>query len=130
MTERGGFEATADLQRGLFQKSDRASAERTRSENRRFTDEEAWRLCRLSDFETFRFPHGTMESLQTCRDDTLVAGMARWDCIFGLLDRHRTKSRSIQVDIPSQDWFWCAQPAMTSRICLKKRLSILSVFDS
>jgi len=130
MTEISGFETTADLQRGLFRKTDRASSEGRQSDIRRFADEESWPLCRLDDFETFRFPHGTMESLQTCRDDTLLAGMARWDCLFGLLERHRTKSPSIQVDIPSEDWFWCAQPAITSRICLKKRLSILTVFDS
>jgi hypothetical protein len=49
--------------------------------------------------------------------------------VYGLLDAPANSGPAIEVEMPLDDWFWCGDPAMTPRICLKKRISILTRFD-
>jgi len=49
--------------------------------------------------------------------------------LYGLLDAPANNRPAINVETPLDDWFWCGDPAMKPRVCLKKRMSILSHFD-
>jgi len=57
----------------------------------------------------------------------LLADVDRF--VYGLLDAPANNGPATEVGMPSDDWFWCGDPAMTPRVCLKKRMSILNHFD-
>lgn len=94
-------------------------------------EEAAWLSYHLNNPVTFRFLDEPMEARQTSREETSFAGIARWGSVFGLLDTPETpNSAALHVATPSDDWSWCANPALTPVIRLKKRMVILNVFDA
>jgi hypothetical protein len=129
MTHVSELETTTGWQPSLLQiRENRPSFEQRELNGKRFMDEEAWALP-LNPPEGFRFPHKIIEPPQASREDTSFADMTRWGSVFGLLDTPTTQNHAISIEMPSGDWSWCAHPAATPRICLKKRMSILNVFD-
>jgi hypothetical protein len=61
-------------------------------------------------------------------DNRLLAEMDRWDLVYGLQETPNRKGHVVNVETPSDHWSWCGDPALGLRICLKKRMSILSHF--
>ena len=90
---------------------------------------ETWASFRADDSEMLPFPDETMEIPQILSHDGLSSGLDRWGFVCGLLETPTSKGHVIKVDVPSDHWSWCGDPAFAPRICLKKRLSILSHFD-
>lgn len=68
-----------------------------------------------------------VQSQQISPISGLLADVDRF--VYGLLEMPANNRPAIDVEIPLDDWFWCGDPAMTPRVCLKKRMSILSHFD-
>jgi len=66
---------------------------------------------------------------QQISSDELLAGVDKWGFVYGVLETPTSQGRAISVKTPSDHWSWCADPKWTPRICLKKRMSILSHFD-
>lgn len=130
MTEIIEFETTTDWQRPLLRaKEIGAGSEETESEIQPYLGQEAWTPCRGNRRQTFARADEIMGQRQTSRDDRLLDGMERWGSVYGLRQTPTYNGRAIYVEMPLDHWSWCANPAMTSRICLKKRMSILKVFD-
>ena len=62
-------------------------------------------------------------------DIGLLAAIDRWELMYGLLETPTRRCHVINVETPLDHWTWCGDPALSPRICLKKRMSILSHFD-
>ena len=94
-------------------------------------EEAPWLSYQLNNPVTFRFRDEPMEARQTSREETSFAGIATWGSVFGLPDTPETRNpAAVHVATPSDDWSWCANPAQTPVIRLKKRMAILNVFDA
>ena len=129
MTHVSEFETTTDWRRSLLpSKEVEASPGQEESDIQPFFEEEAW-ASSLNHPGRFRFPVEIIESRQVSREDTSFADIARWGSVFGLVNTSTNQNHSIYVEMPLDNWSWCADPAVTPRICLKKRMSILNVFD-
>jgi hypothetical protein len=129
MTHVSEIETATDWRNPLAITENRAFSEQT-SWMKPVVEEEARFLHHLNNPVTFRFQYNTMESRQAGLEDATFAGIARWGSLFGLLDMRETpKPAAIHVAMPSDNWSWCADPALTPIIRLKKRLAILKVFD-
>jgi hypothetical protein len=61
-------------------------------------------------------------------DNRSLAAMDRWDLVYGLLETPSGNGDVVNVETPLDHWTWCGDPALSPRICLKKRMSILSHF--
>ena len=73
-------------------------------------------------------PNEIRETEQISPYNELLAAMDTWSFLYGLLEKPTSKGQVINVETPSDDWSWCGDPALAPRICLKKRISILSHF--
>ena len=63
------------------------------------------------------------------RKNNTFVGIARWASLFGLVDPPEISNPgAIDAPMPSDDWFWCADPVLLPRIRLKKRMVILKFF--
>jgi hypothetical protein len=69
------------------------------------------------------------ETQAVSSDNRLLAAMDRWDLVYGLLETPSRNGDVVNVETPLDHWTWCGDPALSPRICLKKRMSILSHFD-
>jgi hypothetical protein len=128
MTHVSEHETTTGWQPSLLRiRENRPCFEQRKSDGKPFIDEEAWALP-LNPLEGFRLPDEIIEPPQAPREDTSFADMTGWGSVFGLVDTPATQNNSISVEMPSGDWSWCADPAATPRICLKKRMAILKRF--
>jgi len=127
MLEATGFETTTHPQRTLFRtKESRRDFEE--SDVKPLMRQERWASARLSCAETLPFLDEIIEPRPTARDERLLAGMKRWGSVYDPLETPTDKIHVIYVEIPSDNWFCCADPAVAPRVFLKKRMSILNVF--
>lgn len=90
--------------------------------------QEAWTSCRLNRPGKRPIADEIMEPRQISPDETLLAGVDMWGSVYGLLKKPTNRRHAITVETPLDRWSWCADPANTPRICLKKRMSILNAF--
>jgi hypothetical protein len=91
--------------------------------------QETWASLRRNSPGVLPISDSIIGSRQISRNDGLSAGMDRWDFVYGLLQTPASNDHVIEVEMPLDQWFWCGDPAVTLRICLKKRMSILNHFD-
>jgi hypothetical protein len=91
--------------------------------------QETWASLRRNSPEVLPISDSIVGSRQISQNDGLSAGMDRWNFVYGLLEMPASNRPVIEVEMPLDHWFWCGDPAVTLRICLKKRMSILSYFD-
>jgi hypothetical protein len=112
----------------LWTQENGSYSEESMSDVRSFLAYETWASLRSDVRESKPPPDEIGEKQQISPDDGLLAGMDRWGCLYGLLDKPTSKGHIINVETPSDDWSWCGDPALMPRICLKKRISILSHF--
>lgn len=130
MTQVSEFETTNDWRSLLQIKENGVSSAQADWNIIPVMEEAAWLSYHLNNPVTFPIPDETMEARQAFREDTSFAGIARWGSVFGLLDTPETSNpAAVHVAMPSDDWSWCADPALTPVIRLKKRMAILNVFD-
>ena len=61
-------------------------------------------------------------------ENRLMAAMDKWDLVYGLRETPIREGDVVNVETPLDYWTWCGDPALSPRICLKKRMSILSRF--
>jgi hypothetical protein len=91
--------------------------------------QETWASLRRNSPGVLPISDSIIGSRQISHNDGLSAGMDRWDFVYGLLQTPASNDHVTEVEMPLDQWFWCGDPAVTLRICLKKRMSILSHFD-
>ncbi len=91
--------------------------------------QETWASLRRNSLGVLPISDSIIGSQQISHNDGLSAGMDRWDFVYGLLQTPASNDHVTEVEMPLDQWFWCGDPAVTLRICLKKRMSILSHFD-
>ena len=129
MTEATEFESRADWQWNRVRTQENGSfAEEMLADVKFFVAHETWASLRADDPEMLAFPDETMEIPQIPSPDGLSSGLDRWGFVCGLLETPTSKGHVIKVEMPSDHWSWCGDPAFAPRICLKKRISILSHF--
>ena len=128
MPEATEFEMTTHWQRNLFRsKESRRDSEEKKSDVKPLMRQEPRAPARVSGAATLPLAE-IIESRPTSRDERLLAGMKRWGSVYDPLEMPTDKIHVIYVEIPSDNWFCCADPAVAPRVFLKKRMSILNVF--
>ena len=129
MLEATEFETTTHPQRNLFRtKENRRDSEEKEPGLKPVMRQERWASARLSRAEMLPSLDEIIEPRPTSRDERLLAGMKRWGSVYDPLETPTDKIHVIYVEIPSDNWFCCADPAVAPRVFLKKRMSILNVF--
>jgi hypothetical protein len=91
--------------------------------------QETWASLRRNSPVVLPISDSITESREISHNDGFSAGMDRWNFVYGLLETPPSNGTVIDVEMPLDHWFWCGDPAVTLRICLKKRMSILNHFD-
>jgi hypothetical protein len=86
----------------------------------------AWASLRRSTPAILPIPAEIVPLQQISPIGGLLADVDRF--VYGLLDVPVSNGPAIEIGMPLDDWFWCGDPAMMPRVCLKKRTSILSHF--
>ena len=72
-------------------------------------EREAWLSRRLNYIRTHRSTDEFLESRQAAREDTFE--MVRWGSVFGVnLSACMMQKNLVYIDMPSDDWSWCADP--------------------
>ena len=130
MTEVTEFESTTHWQRKRLrtQENGRYSEEKM-SDVKSFVAHEIWASVRTDSPGILAISDEITETQQISSDEGLLAGVNKWGFVYGVLETPTSKGRAISVETPSDHWSWCGDPKWTQRICLKKRMSILSHFD-
>jgi hypothetical protein len=129
MIEVTEFETGTHWRRNLLWTQENGSySEESVSDVRSFLAHETWATLRSDVPESNPSPNEIGEAQQISSYDGLLPGMDRWGFLHGLPEKPTSKGEVIDVETPSDDWSWCGDPASTPRICLKKRISILSHF--
>lgn len=90
-----------------------------------FLAHQTWPSLRTDDPEKIEISD---ETRAISSDNRLMAAMDRWDLVYGLPETPTRKGDVVNVETPLDHWTWCGDPAFSPRICLKKRMSILSHF--
>ena len=127
MTEVIEFETTTHWQPSFLPtKENGGYSEEREADVKSFIGEEAWASCRLNR-PGIRPLADDMEPRQFSSEDTLLAGIDMWGSVYGL-ETLTNKSHAIIVETPLDLWSWCADPAVTPRVVLKKRMTILNIF--
>jgi hypothetical protein len=75
-------------------------------------------------------PYRLIDRQPSKAEDVLLAGLAHWGSVFGLPDIEVAQLRRVYVELPTEDWAWCGDPARTEKISLTNRISILKVFSA
>ena len=102
------FESTISSQRSRLQtKEGRAAYEEGEFDFEPAVNPEAWLSRRLNYIE---YPaYETLETRPTSPEDN--SEMARWSSVYGVnLGAGMMQKNPIYIDIPADDWFWCADP--------------------
>ena len=86
---------------------------------------ERWSSLRTDGPKILLIPE---ETQPITSDNRLLAAIDRWDLVYGLQETPTRKEDDVNVETPSDHWSWCGDPALTPRICLKKRMAILNHF--
>jgi hypothetical protein len=124
------FEARTDWRRNWLRSEKNGSySEQTVVDVKSFVAHETWASLCTDGPAILPISDEIVETQQISSDDGLLAGVDRWGFVYGLLDRPTSTGHVINVETPSDHWSWCGDPKWTPRICLKKRMSILSHFD-
>lgn len=124
MTEVTEFESRTPWRRNrLWSQKNGSYPEEGMANVESFLNRETWASLRTDDPGIVPIQD---ETQPISADDGLLAGMDRWDLVYGLLPIR--KGHFIKVETPLDHWTWCGDPALSPRICLKKRISILSHF--
>jgi hypothetical protein len=72
-------------------------------------EREAWLSRRLNYIRTYRSTDEFLELRQTTQEDT--SEMVRWGSVFGVnLGTCMMQKNLVYIDMPSDDWSWCADP--------------------
>jgi hypothetical protein len=111
----------------LWTQENRSYPEQSVSDVRSFLAHETWASLG-SDVPESNSPPDEIGETQQIPPYELLGGMDRWGFLYGLPEEPTSKGQVINVETPSDDWSWCGDPALAPRICLKKRISILSHF--
>jgi hypothetical protein len=73
------------------------------------SDREAWLSRRLNYIRTYRSTDEFFEPRQAAQEDT--SEMVRWGSVFGVnLSACMMQKNLVYIDMPSDDWSWCADP--------------------
>jgi hypothetical protein len=129
MTEVIEFEATTHWRPSFLPTKENESYSEERDAGvKSIIGQEAWASCRLNRPGIRPVADEIMEPRQISLDETLLAGVDMWGSVYALLETPTNRSHAISVETPLDHWFWCADPAISPRICLKKRMSILTAF--
>jgi hypothetical protein len=129
MTEVTEFEnRTHRQQNGLRPQESGWYSEKDVSGVKSFVAHERWGLLRTDCPTILPIPDEIVKTQQISSDKESSAGVDRWGFVYGLLERPTSKDHVINVEPPLDHWSWCGDPALTTRICLKKRMSILNHF--
>jgi hypothetical protein len=130
MTEVTEFESRAHRQQNRLRPQEIAwYSEENVSGVKSFVAHERWASLRTAGSGIFPIQNEIVKTEQISSDEGLLAGLDRWGFLYGLLDRPASNDQVINVEAPLDHWSWCGDPALPPRICLKKRMSILSHFD-
>jgi hypothetical protein len=130
MIEVTEFEPKTHWRRNRLWTQDNGSySEQSVADTKSFVTHETWASLRNDGPGIPPSPNEMRETGQVFPHDGLLAGTDRWGFVYGLSERPISIGNVINVETPLDHWFWCADPALTPRICLKKRMSILSHFD-
>ena len=106
------FDSTIASQHSPLQtKEDRAAYEEAEFDFEPCVNPEAWLSRRLNYIE---YPTDeTLETRPASSEDNFE--MARWSSVFGLnLSSCMMRKNPISIDMPPDDWSWCADPSLTS----------------
>jgi hypothetical protein len=126
MTEVTEFESTTHWDRNLLRTRQNGSyPEQSVANVESFLARERWASLRTDGPGILPIPE---ETQPISSHDRLSADMEKWGFVYGLQETPNCKGEVVNVETPSDHWSWCGDPASTPRICLKKRMSILSHF--
>ena len=129
MPEATELETTTHWQRVLFRsKESRRDFKEKQSDVKPLMRQVPSASGRLTVPETLPFFDEIIEPRQTPRNERLLAGMKRWGSVYDPTETRTDKIHGTYVETPSDHWFCCADLAVTPRVSLKKRMSILNVF--
>jgi hypothetical protein len=124
-----GFRTGRDWQRNRLRTQENGSYSEPRVPDlKSLLGTERWALLRRNRSGVLPSLHEIRETQQISPYDGLSAGMDKWGFVYGLLETPTGEGAVIHVETPSDHWSWCGDPGLTPRICLKKRISILSHF--
>ena len=130
MTEVTEFEPTTHWHRNRLGNRENGSYfEQSVAHLKSFLVDERWASLGTDDPKIGQMPDEIMENQQSSSNDGLSANIDRWGFVYGVLETPTSRGRAISVEMPLDHWSWCGDPALGPRICLKKRMSILSHFD-
>jgi hypothetical protein len=129
MTEVTEFEPTTHWHRNRRGNRDGSYFEQSVAHIKSFLVGERWASLDRDNPGLREIPEDVTEIQQISSDERLLAGMGMWGSVYGVLEMPSSNGRAISVDMPSDGWYWCGDPTLGPRICLKKRMSILSHFD-
>ena len=126
MTEVTEFESRTHWDRNQLRTRNNGSySEQSVANVESFLSRERWASLRTDDPGILPILE---ETQPIASNNRLLAAMDNWDLVYGLLETPTRKGHVVNVETPSDHWSWCGDPALTRRICLKKRMSILNHF--
>jgi hypothetical protein len=129
MPEATELETTTHWQRTFFRSIEsRRDFEEKESDDKPLMRQVPSASDRLTVPGTHPFLDKISEPRQTPRNERLLAGIKRWGSVYDPMETPTDKIHGTYVETPSEDWLFCADPAVMPRVPLKKRMSILNVF--
>jgi hypothetical protein len=128
MTEVSEFETRTDRRNRLHSQVNGWYSEQSEADVKSFVAHETWASLQTDVPGILPIADQHSETQQSAPYDGLLAGMDKWGFVYGLLKTPTSKGHVIKVETPSEHWSWCGDPALTRRVCLKERISILSRF--
>jgi hypothetical protein len=128
MTEVTEFESRTHWDRNLLRTRNNGSYGQESVANiESFLAHERWASLRTDGPGILPIPEETQPIFT---HDRLSADMEKWGFVYGLQETPNRKGEVVNVATPSDHWSWCGDPALSPRVCLKKRMSILNHFGS